>query len=145
MSHHVSSADRAIAFQCLFAQQLFWCFSTAMIRISVALSLLRLSTSRVWKWSLYTMIAVQIITYLGFLILLFGQVSPMQTNWKQVPYARRWNGKYQTTYSWVANRKFYMASASSAQLRRTSHHYFIRCCPSAHANPTYPDSPPNTP
>jgi hypothetical protein len=90
------------------------------------------------------MIAVQILIYLGFLILIFGHASPIRANWDNVPDARRWDRKYEIIHSRVANRKFYMPSDPSVKLRKTSHRNFGRRCPSAHANPTYPDSSPNT-
>jgi len=51
------------------------------------------------------MIGIQIITYLIFLMFLFGNVSPIRANWEPVPQAKRWDAKYITTYGWVANCK----------------------------------------
>jgi hypothetical protein len=142
ISHYISPANRTVAFKCMFIQQVFWCFSTALVRISVACSLLRFSSSRVWKWSLYMIIGTQIITYLIFLIFLFGNVSPLRANWEPVPNAKRWDAKYYKTYGWVSNCKFDTPYAPSAELMKTSYYDVVRLCPSSHANPTNPDSPP---
>lgn len=103
MSYYVSAHNQKIAFQCLFAQQILWCFATALVRISVACSLLRLGTSRLWRWSLYGMIVLQIVTYLGFLVFLLGHASDIRANWEPVPTATWWDRTYEVTYGWVAN------------------------------------------
>lgn len=52
------------------------------------------------------MIMLQIVTYFGFLVFLFGDVSDVRANWEPVPTAKWWDRKYESTYGWVANCEF---------------------------------------
>ena len=103
LSAYVSSEDRRIAFKCLFIQQLFWVLATALMRISVASSLLPLSTRTAWKWALWAIIAVQTLTYIGHMVFAFGNCRPVSGAWDRVPSSRCWDRKYLYAYGWVSN------------------------------------------
>ncbi|KUJ07800.1 uncharacterized protein LY89DRAFT_630856 [Mollisia scopiformis] len=108
LSSYVPQHNQTIAFRCLFVAQLFWIFGTALVRISVAVSLLRLGrctggAERIWKWSLWSLIGVQILTSIGWLILLFFNCRPLRGMWEPVPELTCWPHKYTVNYGWVAN------------------------------------------
>lgn len=110
MSHYVPQPNRTIAFKCLFAMQLLWIFATALVRISVAVSLLRLSrcageSERLWKRSLWGLIVVQLLTSVGWLVLLFFNCHPLHGLWEPVPTLTCWPHKYTVIWGWVANGK----------------------------------------
>jgi hypothetical protein len=105
LSHYVSPSDRIIAFKCLLAQQTLGILCAALVRLSVAWSLLRFSMWRPWKWSLYTMMGVQVLTYIGFMLLMFGNCRPFRSLWQPVPKDQLscWDRKYSVVYGYVAN------------------------------------------
>ncbi|KAH7333499.1 hypothetical protein BKA65DRAFT_403766 [Rhexocercosporidium sp. MPI-PUGE-AT-0058] len=107
-SRYISQENRTIALKCLFAVQICWLLGTALVRISVACSLLRLSGSTVdaektWKWSLWVMIGIQVLVYAGTMVLLLFNCYPLRGRWEPVPKVTCWDHKHITRYSWVAN------------------------------------------
>lgn len=103
LSHYVSSEDRATAFKCLLAQQGLGILAAALVRISVAWSLLRFSTWKPWKYSLWIMMGVQVLTYIGFMVLMLFNCRPLRSFWEKVDKPVCWDRKYSVTYGYVAN------------------------------------------
>jgi hypothetical protein len=110
MSPYIPQPNKTIAFKSLFVAELLWIFATALIRISVAISLLRLArctgeSERVWKWCLCSLIGVQLLISVGWLVLLFFNCHPLRGFWEPVPKMTCWPHKFTVNYGWVANRK----------------------------------------
>jgi len=106
LSRYVSAGDRIVSFKCLLAQQGLAHLASALVRTSVALSLLRFKSSRPWRYSLWMMIGIQVLAYIGFTVLTFGNCRPLRSFWEKVhPKPRCWDRKYTFTYSYVANSK----------------------------------------
>jgi hypothetical protein len=105
-SAYVAKEDQILVFKSSFAQQVIWIFAIALVRMSIALSLLRLSNDRIWKWTLWAIIAVQIITYFGHMLFQFFNCKPLRASWEPVYDIRCWPRKYVLIFGWVANGKF---------------------------------------
>ncbi|OCL07657.1 hypothetical protein AOQ84DRAFT_408518 [Glonium stellatum] len=104
LSQHVSPKNRVMVFKCLFTQQILWIFATALVRISIACSLVRLSTRKFWRWGLWIIMGIQAITYTGWMVLLLFGCRPLRSFWEPVPEVHCWNPKYTATYGWVGNK-----------------------------------------
>ncbi|KAH8702845.1 hypothetical protein GQ44DRAFT_631164, partial [Phaeosphaeriaceae sp. PMI808] len=108
VSHYISQENRTIALKCLFVVQICWMLGTALVRISIACSLLRLGNSTgdastTWKWSLWAMIVIQVLVYAGWMVLLLFNCSPLRGKWEPVPKVTCWNHKHILRYNWVTN------------------------------------------
>ena len=86
-----------------FVQQVIWITAIALTRLSIALSLMRLSHERAWKLILWAVITTQIITYFGHMLFQFANCRPLKANWMPVYDVRCWPRKYVLTFGWVAN------------------------------------------
>jgi hypothetical protein len=112
LSYYVSSADKITVFKLLFVVQLCWILSIALIRISVAISLLRLTVAnlaagyeKLWRGALWTMISIQVLTYAGWMILLLFNCRPLRSSWEPVSEKVCWDQKYTNVYGLVGNSK----------------------------------------
>lgn len=111
-SPYVSQKDRTITFKALFAVELMWIISLALVRVSVACSLLRLSrcagsSEQLWKWCLRSLIGVQFLVFVGWLVLLFFNCTPLRETWEPVSAVRCWPNQYSIVYGEVANGKLH--------------------------------------
>jgi hypothetical protein len=109
-SLYVSQKDRTIAFKMLFTVEIMWIISLALVRTSVACSLLRLSrcsgaSERLWKWCLRGLIGVQFLVFVGWLVFLFFNCTPVRSTWDPVPVVKCWPNQYAIFYGYVANGK----------------------------------------
>jgi hypothetical protein len=86
-----------------FVQQVIWIAAIALTRLSIALSLLRLSQDRYWKITLWTIIAIQTLTYSGHMLFQFANCTPLRASWEPVYDTRCWPRKYVLVFGWVAN------------------------------------------
>ncbi|KAL6708863.1 hypothetical protein ACN47E_002270 [Coniothyrium glycines] len=73
-----------------FALQTVWLITFALVRLSVACSLLRFGTDRAWRWPLYLIMGFQVIISSGYFIIQFAQCKPIAANWDSVPGAVCW-------------------------------------------------------
>jgi hypothetical protein len=85
-----------------------WIFSIALVRTSVACSLLRLSrcagtSEKLWKWSLRCLIGVQFHVFVGWLVLQFFNCHPLHGMCEPVPEMVCWPNKYSIGYGYMAN------------------------------------------
>ncbi|KAH7081358.1 hypothetical protein BKA63DRAFT_206862 [Paraphoma chrysanthemicola] len=102
-SAYVAPKDIVLVFKLNFAQQVSWILAIALVRLSIALSLLRLSPDRWWTCTLWGIIAIQIITYLGHMLFQFFNCTPLRANWEPVYDIRCWPRRYVLIFGWVAN------------------------------------------
>jgi hypothetical protein len=110
LSPYVSQKNRTIVFKSLFVVQLLWILATALVRVSVACSLLRLGqcvgdAEWLWKWCLRIIMGLQFLASTGWFIFLVFNCHPLRGMWEPVPTLSCWAHKYTTMYGWVANRK----------------------------------------
>ncbi|KAF2475932.1 uncharacterized protein BDR25DRAFT_339869 [Lindgomyces ingoldianus] len=86
-----------------FANQTIWVITIAMVRISVACSLLRFGMEWKWRVPLYTLITFQLLTSFGWLIVQFFQCRPLRSFWDIVPDAKCWPVKAIIDYGWFSS------------------------------------------
>ena len=79
-----------------------WIMEVALVRLSIAWSLLRLSTDRIWRWSLYAIIATQILLYIGHMIFQFFGCRPLRASWEPVYDTRCWPRHYVREFGWAS-------------------------------------------
>jgi len=106
LSTYVTPGDRITAFKGLFIMQILWILAVALIRISLSFSLLRISTNRTWRWTLWALMSIQTITYIGHMMFVLAGCRPIRANWEPVMDVRCWNHRYVLVFGWVANSEF---------------------------------------
>jgi hypothetical protein len=84
-----------------FAVQVIWIVTLGLVRVSIASSLLRFGQDRWWRWSLFFMIGLQILVSLSWLVIAFGQCTPISANWEHVPGVKCWNPAHARNYGWA--------------------------------------------
>ncbi|KAH7413671.1 hypothetical protein DE146DRAFT_2565 [Phaeosphaeria sp. MPI-PUGE-AT-0046c] len=77
----VSLADRSSALRLIFILQVIFYWSITLVKISVALLLLRLRPTRRWSLFLYTTMAILLLTVLAQTLLQFLQCKPFSIFW----------------------------------------------------------------
>ncbi|KAL5385073.1 hypothetical protein DPSP01_004884 [Paraphaeosphaeria sporulosa] len=102
-SAYVTAADVTMVMKVNFVQQVVWIAAIALTRLSIALSLLRLSHDRYWRLILWSIIAIQMVTYAGHMLFQFANCAPLRASWEPVYDVRCWPRKYVLVFGWVAN------------------------------------------
>ncbi|KAF2115960.1 hypothetical protein BDV96DRAFT_492371 [Lophiotrema nucula] len=102
-SAYIAFSRQINVFKCSFGIQVIWILAVALVRLSIAVSLLRLSPERIWKYTLWTIFAVQVIIYLGHVLFQFFNCKPLRASWEPVYDIRCWDRKYVLIFGWVAN------------------------------------------
>ncbi|KAH6664457.1 hypothetical protein B0J14DRAFT_661366 [Halenospora varia] len=110
LSYYVSAADQVKTFKHLFAMQVLWIIGVVIIRISVAISLLRLSIAssaagyeKLWRRTLWAIIAVQLLNCAGWIVVQFFNCHPLRASWEPVADVVCWDPKYTSVYGYVSN------------------------------------------
>ncbi|KAH8654062.1 hypothetical protein BGZ60DRAFT_160091 [Tricladium varicosporioides] len=110
LSYYVSAADQVKTFKYLFAMQLLWILGVVIIRISVAMSLLRLTIvssavgyEKLWRGTLWAMICIQLLNCAGWMIIQFFNCRPLRASWEPVVDVVCWDPKYTSVYGYVSN------------------------------------------
>ena len=101
------------AFKASFALQTIWIVSLALVRISLACSLLRFGTGWWWRGGLWTLIFVQSVISLGWFIIQFAQCRPLRIMWgEMVPpeQIKCWDRNVIINYGWASACKFFATS-----------------------------------
>ncbi|KAK2758676.1 hypothetical protein FQN54_003366 [Arachnomyces sp. PD_36] len=99
----VSDYDRTVALKFVFAIQIQYTLSVSLIRMSVALSLLRLSMNKVWKGTLWGLLIIQFFTSVGWMVAILAWCRPLRGVWEYVEDTQCWDFKYEVLYGWVTN------------------------------------------
>ncbi|KAF2180388.1 hypothetical protein K469DRAFT_741204 [Zopfia rhizophila CBS 207.26] len=100
----VSQADATAALKRTFAVQVMWIITIALVRISVASSLLRFGNGRLWKGILWTLIVCQILTSSGWMVVQFFQCRPLRSMWEPVGPSKIkcWKPRAIINYGWFS-------------------------------------------
>lgn len=77
----VPAARRSTAMRYLFISQIFWYWSVTLVKLSVALLLLRLKQTRPWRSSLYLIMAIAISAVVVQTCFQFLQCRPFSVFW----------------------------------------------------------------
>ena len=90
----------------LFSAMTLWIMACALVRLSIAISLLRLSTDRIWRGSLWTIITAQIVLYIVFMVFhLFG-CRPLRASWEPVWDMRCWPRHHVRDFGYTSSGMF---------------------------------------
>ncbi|KAF2439100.1 hypothetical protein P171DRAFT_370495 [Karstenula rhodostoma CBS 690.94] len=135
-SHYVTPHDITLVMKVNFVQQVVWIAAIALTRLSIALSLLRLSHDRYWKLTLWSIIAIQMLTYFGHMLFQFANCTPLRASWEPVYDVRCWPRKYVLIFGWVANTLLVLNDAVLAllpihlirTLHRSTREKVLICC-----------------
>ena len=84
-----------------FALQLVWLVTLWLVRLSVACSLLRFSTERLWRWPLYFIMVLQTLISGSYLVIQFAQCKPISSNWDTGVNAVCWDLDPVIAYGWA--------------------------------------------
>ncbi|KAH9863839.1 hypothetical protein J1614_009771 [Plenodomus biglobosus] len=84
-----------------FVLQTVWIVTFCLVRLSVACSLLRFGTDRLWRWPLYFIMMLQVLISSSYFIMQFAQCKPISANWDNVPGAECWDLGPTITYGYV--------------------------------------------
>jgi hypothetical protein len=97
----LSPSDYMQTMKLQFAVQTTWIFTLCFVRLSVGSSLLRFGTDLWWKWTLYTIMGLQVIISSSYVVIQFGQCTPVSANWENVPNVKCWNLQAIINYGWA--------------------------------------------
>lgn len=84
-----------------FALQTVWLITLWLVRLSVACSLLRFGTERLWRWPLYFIMGFQTLISASYFVIQFAQCTPVSSNWDTGISSKCWNLDPIVTYGWV--------------------------------------------
>ncbi|KAF2853434.1 hypothetical protein T440DRAFT_515576 [Plenodomus tracheiphilus IPT5] len=84
-----------------FVLQTVWIVTFCLVRLSVACSLLRFETDKLWRWPLYFIMVLQVLISSSYFIMQFAQCRPISANWDNVPGAKCWDLGPTITYGYV--------------------------------------------
>ena len=84
-----------------FAVQTTWIFSLCLVRVSVALSLLRFGQDLLWRGVLYFLMGFQVLVSSSYIVIQFGQCRPVSSNWEQVADVSCWPIDPIINYGWA--------------------------------------------
>ena len=73
-----------------FALQRVGIFTSCLVRVSVACSLLRYGFDKIWKWLPYLMIGLQVTISSSYVVIQFAQGTPISSNWEILPDTKCW-------------------------------------------------------
>ncbi|KAF2415485.1 hypothetical protein EJ08DRAFT_601037 [Tothia fuscella] len=78
---YVKPEDAVFIGKIVFAEGFLWVWTTALVRVAMALMLFRLKLNRIWRWGLRAMGGLQVIWAIISSILGLVQCTPIQANW----------------------------------------------------------------
>ncbi|RDL35411.1 Uncharacterized protein BP5553_07342 [Venustampulla echinocandica] len=105
-SFYIAPKNATIALKCSFAIQILWMQAIALVRLSIASSLLPLSRSKWWKATLWTLITVQVILYVGWMVVGFFNCRPLRSMWTPVENMTCWPTIYTLNFGWASSAFF---------------------------------------
>ncbi|KAJ4991001.1 hypothetical protein SVAN01_03572 [Stagonosporopsis vannaccii] len=84
-----------------FALQVVWIITLCLVRVAVACSLLRFGTEMLWRITLYFIIGLQILISSSYIVIQFGQCTPVSANWETIPDVKCWDNAPIVDYGWA--------------------------------------------
>jgi hypothetical protein len=100
-SYYVPRNRRTIIMKLNFTWGLLWVAAITQIRTSIACSLLKLSPFKLCKTPLYAIIAIQVLIFIGYYIILLGCVTPVAANRGHAKITGHWPLKPIEIFAWV--------------------------------------------
>ncbi|KAL2075046.1 hypothetical protein VTL71DRAFT_8826 [Oculimacula yallundae] len=102
VSFYISPADQKFAFNYVFGILVISLLTVPLVRISVACSLMRFGNSRLWRWTLYTLINVQILLSTVWLVIPFFNCTPLRLISEPVLVAKCWPHEVTDVFAWFS-------------------------------------------
>jgi hypothetical protein len=81
LSYYVPAAKLVTALKAGFAVEILWMQAIALVRLSIACSLLPLSRNKIWRSTFYSLITGQIILYVAWMVVTFAGCRPLASFW----------------------------------------------------------------
>lgn len=100
-SAYFTPENRKETLRLQFALQTVWLITLWLVRLSVACSLLRFGTERVWRWPLYFIMGLQTLISASYLVIQFAECTPISSNWDTGVEAKCWNLGAIVNYGWA--------------------------------------------
>lgn len=121
---YFSPSNLKTTLQLQFALQTVWLFAYTLVRLSVACSLLRFGTDRLWRWPLYFIIGLQSTISASYVVIQFGQCTPVSSNWENVPDVKCWDFGPIINYGWAVAGMFSLVFNQSLRVLTVSFQQF---------------------
>jgi hypothetical protein len=90
-----------------FALQTVWLITLWLVRLSVACSLLRFGTERIWRFPLYFIMGLQTLISGSYFAIQFAQCKPISSNWDSGVNAVCWDLDPVIDYGWAVAGKLF--------------------------------------
>ncbi|KAH7111786.1 hypothetical protein B0J11DRAFT_598407 [Dendryphion nanum] len=98
---YVTSREQAAALHYLFGLYSIWVVGVGLVRVSIACTLLRVWDVKAWRWTLWALIIVQMISVTSTFIVQFTECHPLRAMWDVVPGAKCWTPAQMHTFGYV--------------------------------------------
>ncbi|KAE9364638.1 hypothetical protein N431DRAFT_563908 [Stipitochalara longipes BDJ] len=102
-SYYVPQARKTLALKLILVTEVQWNVTISLIRISIAVWLLRLSRARSWRIALFSIIVLQTLIGIGYIVIIFGTCRPLSYNWETVPNLVCWPWKVGAVWGWTTS------------------------------------------
>lgn len=96
---------KTVALKVLLAVYVQWFITSSLIRISIAVWLLRLSRSLAWRVTLYAVIVAQTLMCIGYIVETFAVCHPISFYWKPTPHVVCWPYVVGVVWGWTTSGK----------------------------------------
>jgi hypothetical protein len=103
---YVPLSDIVVVLKLEFAGQLLWIWALTFVKLSVALSMIRVTPSRRWQIVLYCFNGFLVVTAVLFVILQLVQCKPISGNWHPGPGNSCWNRDGLAMSGYISGGKF---------------------------------------
>lgn len=100
-SYYVPQDRISVALKLLLVTQVQWYITISLIRISIAVWLLRLGRSWSWRISLLSIIVIQTLIGIGYIVVTFGVCHPLSYFWEPTPNLVCWPYIVGSTWGWT--------------------------------------------
>jgi hypothetical protein len=98
---YFTPADLESTLKLQYAVSIIWPFTIWLVRVSVALSLLRLGAEKIWRWPLYLIMVIQTVISASYLVIQLAQCTPISANWDTLIVSQCRDQEPIIVYGWV--------------------------------------------
>jgi hypothetical protein len=88
--YYVSVEDYQHLMEYLHVSKIIWAIAVACAKVAVALTLLRLKDGRLWTWTLWLGIVIQVASAVTGSVFLLAGCRPIRAYWAPVPPYQCW-------------------------------------------------------
>jgi len=102
-SSSFTPAEKTAILKMRFAAATIWIPTLCLVRLSIAASLLRFGHEKLWRGTLYAIMALQTLLSTAYFVIQFAQCHPVSINWQNVPGAKCWPMGPLSVWAWVVS------------------------------------------